>query len=201
MNDEYDFITLSPFHINSQHKRLENILRLKQNINYTISAFSTYISAGSTLANSLENISKKFLECGSFSSDPTISNIASCISYFRSALSDHFSQVEKSIIEPLQNFVRGDIGNCERLYKEQLIKRNNYFSILERMLTPKKNEVPSCAPIRAANTEAALSNFEFQRSLELVERKNSYELTATVCIYEHAQILFYKNLLHVQIFI
>ncbi|EAY09128.1 hypothetical protein TVAG_230880 [Trichomonas vaginalis G3] len=183
MIGEYDYVILSPFHLNEQTQRLDAILKLKSNINYTISAFRTYINAGVTLANSMSNIATKFLECGSFSKDPTISNISNCISYFKSAFDSHFSSVEQNVIDPLQRFIENDITNCEKHYKEFSSKKSAYFAALDRIMTSKNVDQKILNQLKSHKQEAAISNYEFQRALEIVEKKNSYELTATVCIF------------------
>lgn len=190
MIDEYEFIVLSPFHLSDQNKRLDNILKLKNNLNYTVSAFKTYISAGKTLANAMGNIANTFLECGSFSKDPTIANISSCIKYFKSNLESHFSQVQDTIISPLQKFVDEDIYNCEKAYKESSNKKSEYFGVLDKIMTAKKVDNSILQQLQNSKKEAAVANFEFGRALELVERKHSYELTAVVCITRHIDMRF-----------
>ena len=182
MDSNLSFLGLSPFLQHNQSTRFAKILELKKNLMLTTKAFQTYIEAGLTLCQSLEQIVSFFNLCGSFSSDPTISSISECLNSFKNSSEVHYDQINSTIINPLLKLIDVDIKNVEDSAKESSSKIQNYFNLLEKNMTIKNPDDSFITSMNQAHLDASISNYKFERSIELVERKHSFEITGTVCI-------------------
>ena len=180
MDSNLSFLILSPFLQEDQHKRLSNILELKKNLISTTKAFETYIDSGLKLCQSLEQIVTLFNLCGSFSTDPTISSICECINYFNFSSKNHYDQIKSEIINPLLKLINVDIKNTEDSAKESSTKIQNYFNLLDNSL--KKQDNNFINSLNDAHIDASKSCYDFERKIELVERKHKFEITGTVSI-------------------
>ena len=190
MNENIEFLRLSPIHAYNLQKSVQKILSLKENIKHTKQTFEQYTQIGLSLCDCMEKLATAFKGYSKYESDPTMISIHDLLINFKDTMKDHYSQVKQQIISHLDKFVSEDI---EKAVSEGAKASHEYDNLCKCMdnygvQTPKKKKstIDSQEKIMkliASYWDAGKSDFELSRQLELVERKKMIEITASVCFY------------------
>ena len=186
---QFEFQSLSPSHIEEHQKRLNAILRLKENITTIIKTVQQYAEAGNQLAVCIEALAESFTGCGEFQDDPTIRSISDLLHSFKTILADHYSQVDQHVVQPLRNFMRDDIQQAEDAGKVASRDIEAYLKALDAVAAMNKKKIKPTdmdkqereVRLMKLHQTAVESDFMFDRRLTLVERKKLVDVTAVVC--------------------
>lgn len=192
MEEQIELLNLSPLHLHEIITKFKDLSILKEHLISTSKTFQLYKDAVSQMSTNFRKLSTCIGGFPQFVSDPTIQSMARTLSNYADIFSDHMSEVQ-DIANKLKEFVQNEVADAEEKGKKAKHEVDQYFKFVENyaMISKKKPQMtPQEADgrLKSSHWTAVISDFQYHRALELVERKTLYELTAQVCI-------FFKNLL------
>lgn len=190
MNENIDFLRVSPIFTSKLQKSAENVLKLREHIRQTRQVFDQYAQIGGNLCQCMEVLAGSFKELSEFENDSTMVSIHDLLLKFVVTMKEHYKQVKLQIITHLDDFMTNDIGEAET----KNAKVSHEFDILNKALdnydiqkTKKKkaqnDSQEKIMKLIAMYWDAGKSVFELNQQLELVERKKLIEITASVCFH------------------
>jgi Arf-GAP/coiled-coil/ANK repeat/PH domain-containing protein len=193
MEEQIKFLHLSPLHIDSLQKRLEEILRIKGTIGDTMKTFKKYIEIGKQFCDVIVQLSSSFERFGSFEDDPNIAQMCSLLGNFQETMRSHFEIISDAVIAPLDAFVQNDISEAIACGKQAEKELDNYQNTVEKYVSLSKKKSTDTEieefdmKLMQSHGRAVFANFTFDRTLELVERKKNVEIIT--------QLIAFLNLL------
>jgi hypothetical protein len=183
MDDDVSFITLSPVHVSKLKARLHDIVVLKDQIQGTIKTFQHYSAAGDQLCKCMRALSSSLAGFSDFQRDPAICSLSRLLETVSDNFAEHFSQVQSIVVTRLRKFIDTTITPTEEIGKRSDGELDNYFKCLDAYMVKGKKE--SVAKIEErknslinAHFQAALSSFDLDRAITLVEKERLIEVTA-----------------------
>ena len=199
--DNFQFLSLSPTHIEEHQARLNSILRLKENIAGTIKTVQQYSEAGCQLVLCMQRLAASFTVYNEFQSDPTIRSISDLLLSFGSILNDHYAQVEAHVVTPLRNFMKNDIQKAEDAGKTAIRDVETYLKALDACAALNKKKVKPTdfdkqgreVELMKRHQTAVTSDFMYDRYLTLVERKKLVDVTAVFLVFVNLASVAFKQ--------
>lgn len=199
--DSFQFLCLSPTHIEEHQARLNAILRLKENILGTIKTVQQYAEAGSQLVICMQRLAESFRAYNEFQSDPTIRSISDLLLSFGTILGDHYTQVEDHVVQPLRSFMKNDIQKAEDAGKAAIHDIEIYLKALDACAAMNKKKVKPTdfdkqgreVELMKRHQTAVSSDFMYERALSLVERKKLVDVTAVFLVFVNLASVAFKQ--------
>ncbi|KAH0796065.1 ARF GAP-like zinc finger-containing protein [Histomonas meleagridis] len=177
MNENIEFLRLSPLHAYKLQKSVQKILSLKENIKHTKQTFEQYTQVGLSLCDCMNKLAVAFKGYSKYESDPALTSIHDLLINFTETIKDHYNQVNQQIISHLDKFVSEDIEKAVTQGSKAAHEFDNLNKCLDNYFVQapkkKKSTIDSQEKIMKLIAEfwdAGKSDFELSRQLELVER-------------------------------
>ncbi|OHT06953.1 hypothetical protein TRFO_24920 [Tritrichomonas foetus] len=185
MNTQLEEYNLSPINEAILQERLLHVSELHHNIEATKQVFQQYIQLGNQMCKNIQDLAHTFESCTG--GDSSLKPIVTLLNVFQNAMTSHYRQVEDKVISPLTKFVNTEIKKAESDGNEATKQYDDFSKILDGYVSvPSKKRTEKSFEgkenqLLFQNWMAINKNFTFVRSLDLVERKKTIEITAAVC--------------------
>ncbi|KAH0785964.1 ARF GAP-like zinc finger-containing protein [Histomonas meleagridis] len=184
MEDNLQFLNLSPLHNHDLKQRLHEILDLKEHVLVTQKTFSQYADCGHQLCSCMEKLAGTFGNYKEFQVDPALRSISGLLLSFKNSLQSHYDQIEANIITPLKNFVKNEIGRAEEYGKKAFHDFDTYSKALEQFVSinPKK------APMEFEEKEGKLITTHWQAVYSVTYRECTFEFDSSKDLFHEIQL-------------
>jgi hypothetical protein len=171
--DGLDSIRLAPNHLKDLQIRFQDTLILKEHIHLATDTFQKYAQAGTKLCETLGNLAQSFQQFKEFQNDQSFQRVSAVLFRLQDSFSTHYQSIQTTVIQPLLSFLAGDIKDAETCSKKSLRDYNQYISVLDQFVQPKRKpqDGDQIGKLQKVYWDAVRSDFEFQRALEHVEVK------------------------------
>lgn len=185
MDKQLEYLYLSPLHINDISQRLKGVTLLKDHILSTVKSFQQYSDAVTQLITCMKKISASIGSYPEFSEDRTINSISALLLNFSENFSLHSTHIQ-CIITKLKEFAQKEVADAEDKGKKAKRDIEAYFKATENYASlskkkPQMTQEEANSRLKSQHWNAVLSDFQYQRALELVDRQKSPEIAAQVC--------------------
>ena len=203
MEKQLEILNLSPLHVNEVSQKLKGITALKEHILSTIKTFQHYADAVSQLCGCMKKLSASIGSYPEFKEDQTINSISALLSGFSEDFSLHSEQIQ-SITSKLKEFAQKEVVDTEEKGKKAKHDIDAFFKSTENYVTlskkkPQMTQEEANNRLKSQHWNAVLSDFQYQRALELVDRQKSVEIAAQVCFSIDKFIIILNNVYKIMI--
>lgn len=196
MNENIEFLRISPIYAAKLQKSTENVMKLREHIKQTKQVFEQYAQIGSNLCECMENLAYSFKELSDFENDTTMISIHDLLLKFKSTMKEHYNQVKQQIIKHLDDFMNKDIEeavvrNSKASHEFDNLNKamDNYVLQKSKKKKLQNDSQEKIMKLIALYWDTGKSIFELNRQLELVERKKLIEITASVCFHNWNKLI------------
>jgi hypothetical protein len=198
MDEQFEYLTLSPVHLGKLQDRLNSVVKLKEHIHSMMETFLIYSDAGTQLCSAMTNLAGSLESYSEFQNDSAIRGLSDLIRSFENVFNEHYRQIREEIVVRLQKFVKEDILVAEEEGLKATDSLNNYLRQLDAFGALNKKKLPHDVDERElhlchAHWSAVLADFNFDRALSLVERKKLIEVTTTFLMFIQFAYVSYKQ--------
>lgn len=185
MEEQLEYLTLTPLHFNDLVTRLNSVLKIKDTIHTAQKTFSQYSSVGLELCEVMRKLASSFLQFADVEGDQTFIQVSGLMNDFQDTLERHFSIINDTIITPLQDFLDNYVMKASACGKHAKKEIENYADVVRTYCGLSKKDLTDIQleeydmKLMQAHGKAVFADFEFARTLELVERKKSIEIVSS----------------------
>lgn len=185
MEKQLEYLNLPPLHINDISQKLKGVSLLKDHILSTVKTFQHYSEAVTQLCGCMKKLSASIGSYPEFQEDQTINSISALLLGFSEDFSFHSQQIG-DIIKKLKEFAQKEVTDAEDKGKKAKRDIDSYFKSTENYASlskkkPQMTQEEANSKLKTQHWNAVLSDFQYQRALELVDRQKSVEIAAQVC--------------------
>jgi hypothetical protein len=197
--DGIDSIRLAPMHQKDLHTKFDDTMLLKEHIRATTDTFLKYARAGSKLCDAMGALANSFTKFKEFQSDGSFRRISALLVTLQDAFSAHYASIRDTIVQPLLDFIATDIKQVESCSRKAAQCYHQHTVVLDQFVQPntaKKKSHDSMdliGKVQKSYWDAVRSDFEFQRSLELVDAKRLTEIAVRVPLFANSQFVTFLN--------